>query len=72
MEVQFTPDLEARLAASAAQRSLNPDEVVREVVSRYFQEEDRLIAAVQRGESALESGETLTHEQVGARLRRFL
>lgn len=46
--------------------------VGKDVVARYFEEEDRFIDAVQRGEAALERGEFLTHEQVGERLRRFL
>jgi predicted transcriptional regulator len=72
MEVQFTPDVQARLTQRATQEGMNPDEVVRDVVARYFNEEDRLVEAVKRGEAALESGEFLTHEQVGDRLRRFL
>ena len=51
---------------------MNPDEVVRDVVARYFKEEDRFVEAIKRGEAALERGEFLTHEQVGDRLRRFL
>ena len=47
-------------------------EVVQDVVARYFQEEDRFVEAVKRGEAALERGEYFTHEQVGERLRRFL
>jgi predicted transcriptional regulator len=72
MEVQFAPEIEARLAERAARESLSPDEVVRDMVARYFREEDRFIEAVKRGEAALENGESLTHEQVGDRLRRFL
>jgi predicted transcriptional regulator len=72
MEVQFTPDVQARLAQRATQEGMNPDEVVRDVVARYFQEEDRFVEAVKRGEAALERREFLTHEQVGDRLRRFL
>jgi predicted transcriptional regulator len=72
MEVQFTPDVQARLAERATQEGLNPDEVVRDVVARYFEEEDRFVEVVKRGEAALERGEFLTHEQVGERLRRFL
>lgn len=72
MEVQFTPDLQARLAQRAAEKGLHPTEVVQDVVARYFEEEDRFIEAVKRGEAALERGEFLTHEQVGDRLRRFL
>ena len=56
----------------ATHEGLNMDEVVQDVVARYFKEEDRFIEAVKRGEGALERGEFLTHEQVGERLRRFL
>jgi predicted transcriptional regulator len=72
MEVHFNPDVQARLAARADQQGLNLDEAVQDVVARYFEEEDRFIEAVKRGEAALERGEFLTHEQVNDRLRRFL
>lgn len=72
MEVHFTPDVQARLKERAAKQGRDPDEVVQDVVARYFEEEDRFVAAVERGEAALERGEFLSHEQVGERLRRFL
>ena len=72
MEVHFLPDLQARLDERANQQGRNLDEVVQDVVAHYFEEEDRFIEAVKRGEAALERGEFLTHEQVGERLRRFL
>ena len=72
MEVEFTPEQEARLARSAAQQGRNPDELVQQVVARYFDEESRFTDAVNRGERALMNGEYLTHEQVGQRLERFL
>ena len=72
MEVHFTLEQEAKLAQSAAQQGRNPDELVRQVVARYFDEESRFIDAVNRGENALLHGEYLTHEQVGKRLERFL
>ena len=72
MEVHFPPDLQARLDERANQQGRNLDEVVQDVVAHYFEEEDRFIEAVKRGEAALERGEFLTHEQVGERLRRFL
>jgi predicted transcriptional regulator len=72
MEVHFNPGLEARLAQRAAQHGINPDEVVQDVVARYFEEEDRFLEAVKRGEAALERGDFLTQEQVGDRLKRFL
>lgn len=69
MEVQFGPDVESLLAERAAHQRLSPDELVRDVVDRYLKEEDRFVAAVSRGEAALDSGNTLTHEQVGDRMR---
>jgi len=72
MEVQFAPDVQAKLTQRATQQGRNPDEVVQDVVARYFEEEDRFVEAVKRGEAALEHGEFMTHEQVGERLRRFL
>ena len=72
MEVNFTPDLQARLKQRASEHDCDPGEVVQDVVARYFVEEDRFVEAVKRGEAALERGEFLTHEQVGERLRRFL
>ena len=72
MEVHFTPDVQARLQERAAKQGRDPDEVVQDVVARYFEEEDRFVEAVQRGEAAFERGDSLTHEQVGERLRRFL
>jgi predicted transcriptional regulator len=71
MEVLFTPELEAKLAQSAAQQGRNPDELVRQVVARYFDEESRFIDAVNRGENALLHGDYLTHEQVGQRLEKI-
>ena len=72
MDVEFSPNVQARLAQRATQEGVNPDEVVGGVVERYFKEEDRFVEAVKRGEAALERGESLTHGQVGDPLRRFL
>ena len=72
MEVHFTPELEAKLAQSAAQQGRNSDELVQEVVARHFDEERRFVEAVTHGEKAFERREYLTHEQAGQRLQRFL
>jgi len=72
MEVHFAPELEAKLAQSAAQQGRKADELVQEVVARYIDEESRFVEAVKRGEEALQDGKHLTHEQVGRRLNRFL
>lgn len=71
MEVHFSPNLEAKIAERAAQQGRNPAETVQDVVARFFEEEDRFVEAVKRGEAALAHGEFLSQQQVGDRLRRF-
>jgi predicted transcriptional regulator len=72
MDIEFTPDLESRIARHAAQQGLPPSQAVQDVVARFFDERDRFAAAVEHGEAAFHRGEILTHEQVGERLSRFL
>jgi predicted transcriptional regulator len=72
MEVHVSGELAAKLTHSAARQGRNPNDLVQDVLTSYFEEEDRFIEAVKRGEDALHRGECLTHEEVGQRLRRFL
>ena len=72
MEVHFTPEQQAQLAQMANKAGTNPEQFVTTVVVQYLDEESRFLEAVNRGESALQRGEYLTHEQVGQRLERFL
>jgi predicted transcriptional regulator len=72
MEVNFGHELETKITHSAAKQGRNPDELVQDVLTRYFEEEARFVEAVRRGEESFERGEYLTHEQVGQRLQRFL
>jgi predicted transcriptional regulator len=72
MEVHVTGELEAKLTHSAARQRRNPDDLVQDVLTSYFEEEARFVEAVKRGEDAFQRGEYLTHEQVGQRLQRFL
>ncbi len=72
MEVHVTGELVAKLTQSAARQGRNPDDLVQDVLTRYFEEEARFADAIRHGEDALQRGEHLTHEQVGQRLQRFL
>ena len=72
MQVHVTGELEVRLTHSAATQGCDPDELVQDVLTRYFEDEARFVEAVKRGEDALQRGEYLTHEQVGECLQRFL
>lgn len=53
MEVHFSPDLQARLTERASQEGRNLDQTVQDVAARYFEEEERFIEAVKRGEAGL-------------------
>jgi predicted transcriptional regulator len=72
MELHVTPELGAKLAHSAARQGRNPDELAQEVLSRYFEQENRVIEAGKPGEETPDRGEYLTREQVSQRLQRFL
>jgi predicted transcriptional regulator len=63
MEVHFSPELESKLTHSAAEQSRNPDELVQDVVSRYFEEETRIVESVKPGDEAADQGQYLTREQ---------
>ena len=69
MEVHLTADLQAKLANFAAKQGRAPEDLVQDVLARYFDEEASFVEAVSRGEAALERGEHLTHEQVGEQLQ---
>ncbi len=72
MEVHLKPELEARLAQTASRLGRDPVDLAQELLERHFDDEARFIEAVERGEAALDRGDSLTHEEVGQRMERFL
>ena len=46
MELHVTGELEAKLTHSAAKQGRNPDELVQDVLTRYFEEEAHFVADV--------------------------
>lgn len=71
MEVHLTPEQEIQFAQLATGKGRETDELVREAIGRYIEEESRFIEAVQLGEAELKRGEYLTHEEVGAQISRL-
>jgi predicted transcriptional regulator len=55
-----------------AEQGRTPDDLARDIVAQYLEDQSRFIEAVRSGEDALDRGEYLTHEEVGKRLQRFL
>lgn len=71
MEVQLTPEQEARLLQIAAETGTNPERLVTEVVERYLDDETRFLAAVERGIAAAERGEFIEEAEMDARVERM-
>lgn len=72
MKVDFPPHLQTRLLERAARDGRRLEDTVVDVVARYLEAEDRFVAAVERGEAALQQGGFLTRAQLGDRLGRWL
>ena len=72
MEVRLQPEKEAQLAQIAAQRGLHPDELARQVLSRYLEDDTHFVEAVNLGLAAAERGEFVEHEEVGKKLKEIL
>jgi predicted transcriptional regulator len=68
MEVHFTPEQQAQLAQIATQAGTVPERLVKSVVARYLDEENRFLAAVEKGLAAADAGEFIEEEQMDARL----
>ncbi len=72
MEVHLNPEQASKLAQLAGERGRDADTLAQEAISRYLEEEARFVEALKIGESQLERGEYLTHEEVGSRIDRLL
>ena len=71
MKVHLDPEQASKLAQLASDRGRDADSLAQEAISRYLEEEARFVEAVKLGESQLERGEYLTHEEVGSRIERL-
>jgi predicted transcriptional regulator len=72
MEVRLQPDKDAQLAEIAAQRGLRTDELVRQVLSRYLEDDTHFIESVNLGLAAADRGDFVEHEEVGKKLKHIL
>ena len=72
MEVTLSAELQAKLARVAQERGTNPQELAREAIERLVDYDDWLVREVEKGLAQIERGETLSHEDVGARLSKHL
>jgi predicted transcriptional regulator len=71
MEVHFTPELQAKLDRVAADIDSGADEYVQQLVEHYLDQDVWFRQKVTGGLKQLDHGEFLTHEEVGARLKKM-
>lgn len=68
MEVNLSPELQARLARIAAENHSNAEELVCQLVERYLDHDAWFRQKVEAGLSELDRGEFVTHEEIGIRI----
>lgn len=72
MEVQFSPELQAKLDRVAAENHSEVDGYVKQLVEYYVDHDAWLRHKVRKSLDRLDRGEFLTHEEVGARIEQML
>ena len=71
MEVQFSPELQAKLNRVAAENQSGPDEYVKQLVENYVDHDVWFRQQVRKGLERLDHGEFLTHEEMGERIEQM-
>jgi predicted transcriptional regulator len=71
MEVQFSPEKEARLRDVAARTGRPATQLVQEAVDRMLEYDARFVEAVEIGRAAARRGDLIDHEEVVARIDRI-
>ena len=72
MEIQLSPDQETRLAELAARDGRKTDELVREAVDRFLDDDARFAKAIKLGVAAADNGDFVPTEDVWAAVERAL
>jgi predicted transcriptional regulator len=72
MEITFPRELEDKLSRVASELGRDRSALVVEAVERLVDYDAWLVAEVGKGLAQVEAGQTLSHDEVGARLKRHL
>ncbi len=72
MEVNLTPDTQAKVNRAAAANQSSAAEYVQELVEHYVDHDTWFRQQVNEGMDQLDRGEFLTHEEVKARMGKLL
>jgi len=71
MQIELTSEQEKQINWIAAQEGRPAGEIASEQFSRFLDDETRFIAAVKLGEAELDRGDFVSHQEVGALIRRL-
>jgi RHH-type rel operon transcriptional repressor/antitoxin RelB len=65
MDVNLSPDLQARLSRLAAERGSDTAALVQEAVERFVDYDESFLQEVRSGLAAADRGELIDHEDIG-------
>jgi predicted transcriptional regulator len=68
MEVHLPPELQAKVERAAAENKSGAEEYVKQLVEHYLEHDAWFRQQVKKGLDQLDGGESLSHEEVGARI----
>lgn len=72
MELDLSPELQAKLDEVAAQRGRDAKSLVKEAVERLVDYDAWFVREVEKGLAEIDRGDLLEHEEVGVRLENLL
>ena len=72
MEVNLTPELQAKLEEAAAKQGRDAQSLIQEAVQLLVDYDAWFVREVEKGLTDIERGELLEHDEVGARLEKFI
>ncbi len=70
MEINLTPDLEARIARLAVEQGRDANALVQEAVERFVNYDRWFVREVERGLAAAERDAFIEHEEIGKLIDR--
>ncbi len=72
MEINLSPELQAKLDRIAAQQGRDTESLVHEAVERLVGYDEWFIGQVEKGLAQVDRGEVLEQEEVAARMERLI
>ena len=72
MEVMLSPEQEAQLSRIARRTGRKIETLAQEAILRLLENEERFMAAVEKGLASLDRGESISHVEVERRIEKLL